>query len=1192
MKPLDSCERSLLLLIGETDGKGVLGLLPVDPELQQKILLIVEACLAGNVGQWIELSDRYPATCCYAMVLALGSGAVVDPKTGRARFWEAIEHGLKLKIPQTSKRHVSETFKAVCRRLDLVQVEPDPEVQVDRYIQIILFHAGILPCWGQSLAEAIEHHLTKNPCPDLGSDDQMVHLAGELAKVVPPGVKRLPRTLLSSIGPLVCRMVIQAHESGDYSLLPHHLRDHIQRAFERIRVERSRGPFLRLDEGNQRLDLVLPSQSQRLLSNASFWEIGTRRFTPGREVVLDASSFGVEEIEVRLRGLAQGFQDQEYRVHLAPDGGEGFLVFRHPENRRVAVSAAGPVALIPGCYSILLRSVDGADGEGVFHPFGRSGSLQIARIEVHPGSKPFVFLVGDSERSIVPRICPEFLLQRSGGDRIGSLRDGEFIYFGDELDLSAYVPIRGAAASNGLGPMEFRISVEPPVAQDLTVSNQTTGLESGAFRSFDLTHNLLRPFLDRLPPGIHFVCVVGEGACRSFSRRFWFWKGLSYVSQVEGYVCIARPENLDASSCRGVVIGPRGVAVEPGFGGDELTLSVQGKGRMPPTVPRPGLWVVRTDMTRKTRSVLKLGETVEVTAEVPQRVTITSGDPAPWTIRCGTVVLGSVGPSQPRLFLDLEGLRGQFGPSATVSGSQEGLGAIELFSYASAKVARDLRLDEEAELPYSSLSFLVSDSEIAEVEVEAVSISEDPEVSVKQVLVIGSDQPQIGAVTFWPDGVATWEVLPEGESWRIRLRVNDEALPPGPHALRLRSRRNPESPWRPLRMVDRFGLSEGTLHIDGPLIPEPSTIWARFLESIRKAHFHHCFPDIRRLDLSAEDSLRCLSRLQAILMVKYPTPVWDRCQWLGSALVYFCQDLFSEGDAGVQSSFARVAVEGILARCRPDLSIQSFLVFGCQSRVMAIPGSRFPEEPLDESLAGRVWAEIGRLGRSDRLVTYARSDEALGFEFWGHFENFHQVATRSMEVEFSNFRFQEFFKVVGQGSGTHVLDSEVTRLLSEGHLQSCLSQLVLRFAVFDHQIQDGDSRASEMGGLSLRAQEIQAVGNNLHLVLPELRSLLGLPAHFDFSIPLPLEDSPTRPLLQTISDALLAVAGLGRLCANDRIDRDRMKRSMRSLFGGDPGVAGRNTRIHRLCLLLSLAPELFAFHMLFWDLVLKPAHRP
>lgn len=1186
MKPLELCEHQLIRLIGTDPERCILGLLPVDPLLQEKVLTIVEACVAGDYLEWIRYSKSYPAACAYALVVALGKESTDDILS----HWKAIEIGLKVAIPNSARADISRAFEEASQRIGLVPIPSDEETQGDRFLRPILFQAGILPRWSSHLASAIRRHLEHNPTPDLENEDQLARLAGDLAALVPDAVRRLPRTLRSPMGPLVCRLVVAAHTAKDFGLLPPHLQEPVRSSFQQVRVETSRGPYLRLDEGGQRLVLILPAQSARLASAASYWDLNGRHFRARREQELSVMELGEAEteIEIRLCRLNDGFRDQTYRVDLGPGAGDGFLVFRFPDCRQLAVSEQGPISLAPGSYGIVADSrVQGGD-EDLFKPFGDSGSSRFARIEIRPGAKPVDIKGIRGNRQIIARIIPEFMLQRSGGDRVGSAA-GESIYFGETLDLHAYVPQPITALVSGGWSIEFRIRCLTDKLIVKTVTDSSGGMESGCFRSFDLTRPLLKPFLEILSPGIHEIEIEAEGASRAFSKRFWYWKGLAYVSQVEGYVCSLPPANLELSMCSGVEMVPRGLRVPSGFIGGEMRLHVRGYQRTPPEIPRPGLWLVLHDRVTQTSSPLKMAEYLEVTPSGYQQVVVTSGDHLPWTISCGSAVLGRLEPDQPRLHLEMGGLAAQFGSTGIVIASREGYSSVELFRYATASVARDLRLSEEAPFPESVLSFVVGGSEISELGIEAIPITGEPSTlpTMQSLRLTSGTVP----VSFWPEGVASWEVQPECGSWRVRLRMQAPALPAGAHWLVLHCRRSDKSPWRPLRVADRYGLSEGRIIVDGPSTVSDERPWTRLVESVRGAHLNRSQPTLHWLELGPVDTEDCLSRLQRALLVKYPTEVWNRCSWLGDGLVHLCQDIFPTTDPESQAGFAKVAVEGVLARCGRRLNLRSYLVFGCQSRVLSIPGKLFPTSAFDQSLAGRTWAELGLLGRQNRLADYASSHAPVATELWGFFSNGYQVAGAPSRYEFEDFQFERFFKAMADLDPNRMEDNGSKLLLSPDHLHACVVALNRRFAPFDHfiNVDGGGAAASGKEGIARLTQDIRGATQNLFRVLPDLKDLMGCPKHVDFSIPLP---SAEDPLIQSVSDSLLAVAGFGRLCAAGRIDRNHLKERMRQLLGGEKNLSGRALRIERLCLLLSLAPELFAFHMLLWDIVLKPARRP
>jgi hypothetical protein len=75
-------------------------------------------------------------------------------------------------------------------------------------------------------------------------------------------------------------------------------------------------------------------------------------------------------------------------------------------------------------------------------------------------------------------------------------------------------------------------------------------------------------------------------------------------------------------------------------------------------------------------------------------------------------------------------------------------------------------------------------------------------------------------------------------------------------------------------------------------------------------------------------------------------------------------------------------------------------------------------------------------------------------------------------------------------------------------------------------------------------------------------------------------------MVQVVSDLLLLITGMARLNAAGLIGRSQYKEMLKSLLSPEGNHVER--RIRRLCLLLSLAPELFVFYMLFWEVVLKP----
>ena len=94
---------------------------------------------------------------------------------------------------------------------------------------------------------------------------------------------------------------------------------------------------------------------------------------------------------------------------------------------------------------------------------------------------------------------------------------------------------------------------------------------------------------------------------------------------------------------------------------------------------------------------------------------------------------------------------------------------------------------------------------------------------------------------------------------------------------------------------------------------------------------------------------------------------------------------------------------------------------------------------------------------------------------------------------------------------------------------------------------------------------------------------MQIPGYVDFRVPVKIAESE---MVQVVSDLLLLISAMARLRAAGIISRRQYTALLKKLLTPEGDHLER--RIRRFCLLLSLAPELFAFYMLFWEAVLKP----
>lgn len=482
---MQTLDRQLTQQIGLSPSPTILGLLPVETSDQDEILQRVTARLDGRFNRLIQDLFLHPALITYAVAVAVGKGNT------EANFYNALANVLGITLGMTQRPSFSEQFEASCRQLGLVVPEDEENTHVNRYIRPVIFQAGILPYWVPHLAQAIKTHLAQNPCPDLEDDEQVQHFTQRIVDRVPVAQTRLRRTLNSEVGPLVCRAILGAFVAEDFDLLPPHYREPMRKAFEDTIKDRIRSPYLSYQSEDGSLLVVLPKQSSRLANYNTCWVLGNNAYNALIERTLEVSDLPEGKLQISLAHLRNQFKDQMFTVKLEPDAQDPFLVFRS-DGRRFPLALRPVIELPLGDYHLALPPDVGTNEE---HAFAIKGKFKTAKIEVFPGRSDLKIFVGERVFAVRPRLGSDFMVQDKDGHKLESV-DGAVLFYGDKLEVQAFTP----AVSDGDATMEFKIGCPDDPAIRTVTCRQEEADSKGAYHFYDLSRELVRPFLSGLPP--------------------------------------------------------------------------------------------------------------------------------------------------------------------------------------------------------------------------------------------------------------------------------------------------------------------------------------------------------------------------------------------------------------------------------------------------------------------------------------------------------------------------------------------------------------------------------------------------------------------------------------------------------------------------------------------------------------------
>ena len=1190
-KPLDIKNRKIMQLIGQCPSATILGLLPVDPSDQDTILELVRTLSKGDFTRLKNLQNDYPAATSYAIALALSKG------TTEPNFYNALENVLGVKFPSNRRQELPMALDGACRALGLVMPESEEKPHSDRNLRPIIFQAGILHYWVNPLAEAVLNYLENNPCPDLEDEQQVVPFARLLAERVPAAQARLRRTLESSVGPLVCRAILSAFSSRDFDQLPPHLREPMREARKKTGGESIRSPYLRYNPEDGSMEVVLPRQSSRLADFNSCWVLGTNTYNAMIEGTLAIADLVGTKCEIRLKGLRNQFRDQVFTVKLAPDEQEPFFVFRAIDGRRMQVGLWPVIELPLGDYHVVIPVEHRTNEEDAF---ALRGQFKAGKVEIFPGREDLKILVGASKFALRPRLGSDLLLHDKAGNKLQSL-DGTALFYGDNLEMQAYTP---AATIGDSEAMEFKAEcLENPVILPKMLLRDKASTR-GAYAFYDLSADLVRPFLNALPAGIHEVQVTAEGRARSFCRKFFYWKGFRRTTKSFGFVCDEVPRNFDATTSVGIRKAERGLQICDDHPAPEVVVGIKHPQKIF-TLAKPGIWLRLVAPERLDSRPIALGKSIDVNST--EQLVLESGDTLPWKIYCDRTMLAELKPGQAKHTLNLGALLSQFGDSLALEARNSSDQTLKLVSFAKANLARQLEVEAAGHSPLCNqlqglfgadknlaveeapgdtcyrASFRIGHSQIQQLEVRTSNFAEaDSELALQQIEMI---EGQV-ALKVSDLELAKITIKADSSDWLLSFEANPTTLPPGVYFVDFRTRKAGQPRWQNLKVADKHGLSESRLvFYSNPKCASADHAWGRTLMlAFSKPDLDQdCEAERATANTPVKGVELALKRLQEALLFKYASPVWPYVKWLETALVRTCNDSYLTANEKLARIFADAAVAGLVQKARLSLSIHSTLVFGSQPLLLSVAGANYSAGEL-ESQVGRTIGEIGKLATTKSLKEYAETHFAKGCaheKFLKWFTNFNAVATNKAQ-EFKDFDYQRYFEYLtneSQELDFRQAEVNLATTLTAEHFLAAVTALNRRFRPLE-KARNSNETGEALGRLN---SEIQACGNRLDQVAPTVKELVGFPNYLPLSIPISIAESV---LVQVISDLLLTVTGLARLTANGLLNRDLYLHRLESLLSPEGTSLARRT--HRLCLLLSLAPELFAFYMLFWEVTLKP----
>ncbi|MBL9153763.1 MAG: hypothetical protein JNK37_14815 [Verrucomicrobiales bacterium] len=1178
---LNEANDLILRRISEVPEKTILGFLPLSESEQMAVIRLVREALSGSppisIGQLLRTQA---GATCYALMLARSISELPG-----GQFWPCVEEKLGLRLSPPEQQNVSSAFILACSRLGIFEGTIENVGWV--HAAPLIFQGGILHYWRHSLAEGLRRTLTVLPAPDLDDEAVVSRFVRELqARIVNQPI--LIQALNSPIGPLLVRRLMIAYLKNDDSALPSHLREPMRAAFEGVgRGAVLRGPYLAFDPVLDEIELVLPTQSNRISTPDTRWVAFSRPYAARSEARIPLSEIESDQFTVSLKRLLGSYQDQEFQIDARLDDTVPFRIFREDTLRERKADAGTSCQLPAGDYLVVMAP-DVAAGEDDAEVQDINGYRVLRHLELRPGDEPLVLNSGDRSWEISCELQSGVFVDRDRGSSI-RLDDGELLHYGPSVGLVAYFP------ANGEIDPRFPLKVS---CSDLDFSYEDH-LESSEEnnRVYLFTENLrerMATILSNLPAGIHRINLTLSHADRRLDHSFLYWRGLERIDESRGFVCSQFPANVDLKNCLGVARGKgEDLVFVESYHRPFIRLSVI-KPQADLTFPRAGVQVVLITPNEDWEEEPSADEPVIVAKDDKRVLRFTSGGFQEWEIRCGHSSIRTLNSRRSSFAISLAGLCRTNRGSGSIFARREDGKEVKLLTFSMPLTASSPKFSQDHGMAMEEWSFNIPTEDLFEVAVRITDLSDHPDAppSPEQTLVSASE----GFADF------SYEVIPglsvragrggEGESDLVKFVVRWKADSIQDHLLIFDfvRRGSPESPWVPLRCVERQGYSHLRIIAMGSSMPEETATWWKRLRCARRGDAN---PELARNlgSLDCMDLDKGLQACQDLLAWKYPGSVWSNCanrfQNLATFLGRYRFNVHDESAATWWEHSTFEVCEYASFNLAPV--VKQFL-FGSQPSCLRIPpGSiRIGQGKVFASPLGRSFNLAAEIQGCGGLLYYVPQTYHSKDVDSAAFHSFPQLSavSRGQSKTLGRFNFQPFLQQLYKRT-EEAEDStariEVESLLSPEHLEFCIRGINRRCHLIGAISETGQHHI-----LAGHAQTIELVHQHLEQLMPAVSRKLGI--NQQFQDPYDTENYLfwwKPPCLknrwgQKVAEIVWALAAIARLAAHHQINPDQFEKWLADLCGSREEAKIRSG----ICTLLSLAPELFAFYVALFDLAL------
>lgn len=1160
----------------------VLGFLPLTKTDEEAVLnAVIEDLKTHSYRSITGLLRAFPAATAYALAVAPSRSL-----TTGGNFWPALNDDLGLDVVATKRAELAAKFRQACSTLGLI----DRTIENTGWVHAapFIFQAGILHYWKDALASALRTTLRHVPAPDL-EDSLALKLYSKHVDDHTHNQPTLKRLLNSEIGPLLIRRLVSAYLSNNWAVLPPHLQAPIRDAFsESGHGVFLRSPYLSFNTAFGQMEVILPAQSSRLASPDTYWQVDGRRYTSRCETSLPIGELSGTEVNIELRELGGGFNNQSFTIETLLDGTHPFKIFRKDSGRERRTDLGKVISLPPGEYLVLMDSSVTA-GEDEAYVVDRPTFREI-EIELRPGDEPLHLYRDDSEWAIQTTLQQGFYVNRDIAE-VTMTEDGPLLHYGDNLGLTAYLPSEG-------------IDETAPV---LTVTCEAQSLDSqcelpvaassknNVYRFQDDLNAPISEALTQLAPGVHLINIKLSYSARHVSHTLWYWKGLRQISEAFGFQCTDQPQNINIKDCRGLHQDNGNLCFKKNYHAPTVTLAISSPTQLL-RIPRAGVQVLITEPG--------LNETEEPSSHTPlivmpndRRVLqFRSGGFQNWSIYSNDRLIIELNKTRTCYAISLAGNAAESGGAGVISARGENGESIRLAAFSRPLTANHPRQSLDHAANVESWSFSVPTNELASLGVLVTDLSETPAPedgtisSIAERTELGFDLTE---VTVGEDVLnvssAYIPTAEDTETGRIKVSANISigALEDRLYAIDVYRKTEAAGEWLPLDCTEKHGYSTMRFYAWGDQRPADDAGWWQQLRRANRNETGTLKTALNSIQLSELDL--GLKTCRDLLAWKYPSSVWNvNAHRIQDFPVHLGRHRFNIWDGSAAIWWQQGAEELSDYASKPVTPVTRQFLLGSQPSSLRIPREfqtintgKAASNPVGRCL--NVAAQICQSGSLKDYILSATNSEDLNRDVIFCYQNFQQVST-AQAPEFVGFSLCQFLE---GGDGIPSLKEqteelyrnqprfEVTALLSPEHLLSAIRALNRR----SRAIEVASQEDSELP-LAKVAQTIETIHQQIEFIAPSIAQKIAF------------DDADGHlwhpPLLENrwsvkIAEIAWMVAAISRLAAHKKISPEEFETQLGNLLcRNDP--TGRKVQ-NRLCILLSIAPELFSFYIALFELL-------